>query len=130
MNEHYPMTAATWDQSETEPPVIGVMPAANETQDAEHDAILTGIFAGEFALEQSRRSGVLKLFAKDVHVSLSSPKLLALRTYAEFRRVFIGKDHRVPTASLLALGYTPAQIFKFDASIVGWPETSSAASSI
>ncbi len=121
MNEHYPIAAVTWEQSERIPFTAGATAMASEIQDAEEDAILAGILAGEFVLEQSRRSGVLKLFAKDEHAARINSKLDALRVYAEFRRVLMGKDRHVPTASLLASGYTDAQIMKFDASIVAWP---------
>ena len=91
-------------------------------QEQEQEAILAGIFAGEIALEHSRQSGVLKLFVRHRQLPRAEPRLEALRSYAELRRVFLDHDRELPVASLSSAGFTDAQIVNFDAIIVAWPE--------
>jgi len=97
------------------------MLAASATRSPEDHAILAGVQAGDAALDRFKSSGVLILFMEPQRSETTSPKLVALRTYAELRRVLRSKGFDVPPTSLATVGYTTTQIAHFDQTIATIP---------
>jgi hypothetical protein len=94
----------------------------------EHTALLAGVDAGDAALAQFRSSGVLKLFTEVPQSDSTTPRLGALRTYSELRRVMLAEGYDIPAASLVAVGFTPAQIDRFNRMIATIPSGTTMAS--
>lgn len=87
----------------------------------EIEAVRAGVRAGDAALAGFYASGVLLLFSKHMHLELSAQRLDALRTYAELRRALLPSGHDIPATSLVAAGYTIAEIAQFNAAIAAIP---------
>lgn len=95
--------------------------AATAISSSEREAIYAGVRAGEAALAQSGASGVLTLFMEVGRSQIATPRLQALRTYAELRRVMLLRGHEVPATSLVAAGFTAAEIAEIDRMIKAIP---------
>lgn len=87
----------------------------------EYTAILAGVQAGDAALVSFRSYGVLKLFTKVREFGSITPMLVALRTYAELRRVLLSEGYNISATSLVAAGFTTAQIACFNRTIASIP---------
>lgn len=87
----------------------------------EDSAVLAGVQAGDAALARFKSSGVLMLFKEARGSDASTPRLLALRSYAELRRVLRSEGFDVPPTSLAAVGFTAAQIARFNKTIATMP---------
>jgi hypothetical protein len=87
----------------------------------EEDAVRAGVRAGDDALARFDASGVLLLFTDQRHWQVSAQSLHVLRAYAEIRRALLPMGHEIPAATLVAAGYTAAEIAQFDATIAGIP---------
>lgn len=85
-----------------------------ETSALEHEAILAGCRAAIAATERARGHGVLRIFLGTPRVDRAEPKLEALRAYAELRHIMSPQGHSIASSSLLAAGYSGAQIVGFD----------------
>lgn len=88
----------------------------------EQTEILAGVQAGDAALARFRSFGVLTLFMEARRCD-QTPALAALRAYAELRRVLLADGHDVPAASLAAVGFTAAQIARFNRAIATTPSS-------
>jgi len=102
-------------------PRFGRHLAATAMPASEYEAIHAGVRAGDAALAQSGMSGVLTLFMEVWGPQIAAPRLQALRTYAELRRVMLPLGHEIPATSLIAAGFTAAQIAEIDTMIVAIP---------
>lgn len=87
----------------------------------ERDAILAGVQAGDAARARFDLTGVLILFMKVRRSDEATPRLEALRFYAELRRALLWRGQDIPATSLAAAGFTAAQIANFDATIAALP---------
>lgn len=104
-------------------PWLDPSPAGMPLSSAEEEAVRAGVRAGDAALVRFEAAGVLTLFVERRGREELVPRLEALRTYAELRRVLLAQGHDVPAASLFAAGYTAAEIARFDATIAAAPLT-------
>lgn len=84
---------------------------------SERRAVCAGIRAGDAARARFDQTGVLLLFGERATTKSASPRLMALRTYAELRRALLPRGLDVPATSLVAVGFTVAQIARFDVMI-------------
>lgn len=84
---------------------------------AECDAIVAGVRAAELALRRAEQSGFLYLFASSSVAMDGSLKLAALGAYAELRRALFRQDRRLTATSLVAAGYSAAEVRHIDALI-------------
>lgn len=91
-----------------------------------HAAILAGVRAGDAALARFRSSGALMLFMEVRRWDWTAPGLVALRTYAELRRVLLAEGHDISASSLVAAGFGPAEIACFDWAIETIPQSPAA----
>lgn len=89
----------------------------------EHAAVLAGVEAGDAALVRSRSSGALHLFVGVQRSETTTRRLIALRTYAELRRVLLAEGYDVPVSSLVAEGFTATEIARFDRTIATSPSS-------
>lgn len=89
---------------------------------SEHKAVFAGIRAGDAARARFDHSGVLVLFGKQATSDPALPRLEALQTSAELRRALLPRGLDVPASSLVAMGFTIAQIACFDEMITGVPD--------
>lgn len=103
------------------------MPAAATGTSPEDAAILAGVLAGDAALARRQASGVLMVFMELWQSDATTPRLMALRSYAELRRVLLSEGYDVPASSLLAVGFPPAQIARFDRAIATIPRAAGTA---
>lgn len=87
----------------------------------EYKAIFAGVQAGDAALAHFHLSGALVLFTEAWRSDEAGPKLAALRTYAELRRVLLCQGRDIPATSLIVAGFTSAQIVRFNATIADIP---------
>jgi O-acetyl-ADP-ribose deacetylase (regulator of RNase III) len=84
----------------------------------EHDALCAGIRAADAALTRFfRENASLELFVSHSKAPRTTPKLEALRAYAELRRALSVQSIAIPATSLSIAGFTPTQIAQFDAVI-------------
>lgn len=97
------------------------VPAEATGTSPEHAAILAGVLAGDAALARRQGSGVLIVFMELRQSEAITPRLMALRSYAELRRVLLSEGYGVPASSLLTMGFTLAQIARFDRAIATIP---------
>jgi hypothetical protein len=88
---------------------------------SERDAVLAGVQAGDAARAHFDETGVLILFMEVWRSVEPSPRLEALRFYAELRRALLWRGQDIPATSLTAAGFTAAQIANFDATIAAIP---------
>lgn len=87
----------------------------------EQAAVRAGARAGQAAFAQFEASGVLLLFTEQRHRQVTAQGLEVLRTYAELRRALLPMGYDIPATSLVAAGYTTAEIAQFDATIAAIP---------
>lgn len=116
MTDHQPISSPPQPNPRFRPHL-----AATRMPASEHEAIHAGVRAGDAALAQSGVSGVLTLFMEVWRSQVTAPRLKALRTYAELRRVMLPLGHEVPATSLVTAGFTAAQIADIDATIAAIP---------
>ncbi len=83
----------------------------------ENNAVFAGIRAGDAARARFDQYGVLVLFGKQATSQPALPGLEALQSYAEMRRALLPRGLDIPPTSLVANGFTMAQIARFDAMI-------------
>jgi hypothetical protein len=100
---------------------VKLLPNAITSSSPEYTAIVAGVRAGDAALASFRSSGVIKLFTEVRQFGSMTPMLVALRTYAELRRVLLFQGYDVPATSLVAEGFTAAQIACFNRTIASIP---------
>jgi hypothetical protein len=90
---------------------VGVTPSP------EHEAVLVGVRAAHAALAKAKLGGALQLFARPKSSPRAEARFEAIQAYAELQRVLMAQGRLVPPTSLLAWGFSAAQIAEFDAII-------------
>lgn len=81
------------------------------------EVVKEGIRDADAALIHLGNSGVLLLSLRSASGKSQPPRLQVLRRYAELRRVLLSDGRELPATSLVAHGFTSAEIAHFDALI-------------